>query len=96
MANSLIKSPLIVDTADAGAVSAKTISVIGVRWVNATTASHTAVIQDADSRVIWSCAATGAGFTHESNIPFTLSGGWKVPTLASGILYIYTDEHGES
>ena len=92
MANNLTGDPLIIDTADAGAVDAKTRTINGIRWVNATTASHTAVITDIDGKVIWSCAATGAGFTHESNIRFQVSGGFKVPTLASGILYIYTNE----
>lgn len=91
MANSLTKSPLIVDTADAGMVTTKNLTIKAIRWVNATTASHTAVIQDVDSRVIWSCAATGAGFTHESNIDLKVTGGFKVPTLASGILYLYLD-----
>lgn len=92
MANSTVKSPIIVDTADAAMVLTRTMSVRGIRWVNATTASHTAVIQDADSRVVWSAAASGAGYTEESRIRMQWQGGFKVPTLASGILYIYTDE----
>ena len=91
MANNLAGNPIIIDTADAGAVDTKSRTIVGIRWVNATTASHTAVIHNADGEVVWSCAATGAGFTHESRIKLQVTGGYKVPTLASGILYIYLE-----
>lgn len=91
MANNLTKNPIIIDTASNDMVDTKNHTVVGIRWVNATTASHTAVIQNADGVVVWSCAATGAGYTHESLIRQYWTGGYKVPTLASGILYIYTE-----
>lgn len=96
MANSLTKSPLIVDTAAGTMVTTKNLTVRAIRWVDATTAGHLAVIQDVDSRVIWSCAATGDGFTHESNIGLKISGGFKVPTLDSGILYLYLDNQRDA
>lgn len=91
MANSLTKSPLIVDTAGASMVTTKNLTIKAIRWVGATTAAHTAVIQDVDGRVIWSASATGNGYDEESLISLKVTGGFKVPTLGSGILYLYLD-----
>lgn len=92
MANSLIHSPYIIDTAAADMVSIVTLTIQAIRWVGATTAGHTAVIQDADGRVLWSGIAGTTNWDEESRIPHRWPGGFKVPTLASGILYIYLDD----
>ena len=92
MANDLTKQPWKVGTAAATVLSADALRVRGVRWVGATTAGHTAVIQDKNARIVWSSVATGANYV-ESDMVNTGDRGWDwdgliVPTLASGILYI--------
>ena len=59
----------------------------GVRWVGATTAGHTAIIHDQNSRIVWRSVATGANYV-ESDLIENDWDGLIVPTLASGILYI--------
>jgi len=60
-----------------------------VRWVGGTTAGHTVVIQDASGRVLWTVVATADNFTDQSLLETVWETGFKVPTLASGKLYIY-------
>lgn len=89
MANDATANPIIVDTAGASLVVDRTVTVRGVRWEGATTAGNEAIIQDAGDREVWKAVADAANFLHESALPWKASGGFKVPTLDSGKLYIY-------
>lgn len=92
MSNVIIRSPLVIDTAGATALTAYTFVANKVRWVGATTAGHTAIIQNNSGHVKWAAEATGANYTEETHFseryPLILDG-LIVPTLASGVLYIY-------
>jgi hypothetical protein len=68
---------------------ARDLHIRGLRWVGATTAGHTVVIQDSDSIVLWASVASGANYVEESDCPQTWQKDFKVVTLASGILYVY-------
>lgn len=92
MANNVIKSPLVLDTAANDIKNGETFTVYGVRWVGADTAADEAVITDQDSRVLWSASVGAAGDCVESRVRFKVSGGFNVATLESGILYVYTDK----
>jgi len=92
LANDLLKNPWKVDTAAATILSTELLRIKGIRWVGATTAGHTAVIQDKNARVVWSSVASGANYV-ESDLINDGDRGWNwdglvVATLASGILYI--------
>lgn len=91
MANLTSQNPIIIDTAGAGVILTRAIAVNCIRWVGATTAGHTAIIQDASGIEKWAASATATNLTQESlveaKVPWV---GLIVPTLASGKLYIYT------
>jgi hypothetical protein len=89
MANQVLGSPYIVDTADS-TLTANHVVVRGVRWVGATTNAHEAILTDTAGLVKWAskAATAGLGIETESTVPFS-SGGLKVTTLGSGKLYIY-------
>ena len=87
MANDLTKNPWQVDTAAGTVLTTMKLRVKGVRWVGATTAGHTAIIHDQNSRIVWRSVATGANYV-ESDLIENDWDGLIVPTLASGILYI--------
>lgn len=92
MANDLTKNPMKVDTAGAGAIIAAgtRLRIKGIRWVGATTAGHTAVVQTAAGAPIWNSVASGANYV-EADILENIHAHWDgltVPTLASGILWI--------
>ena len=89
MANDLTSNPWVIDTASATSLTTQRIKVKGVRWIGATTAGHTCVIQDDDSKVKWASVAPSSNYV-EADTP-TNSTPWngiKVPTLGSGTLYI--------
>lgn len=88
MANQLSGNPWVIDST--GTLTALQVQVRAVRWVGATTNAHTAVITDTDGLVLWASQAATAtlGTPETSLIPFS-AGGLKVPTLASGKLYLY-------
>src|SRR6267142_2538687 len=92
LANDFTSNPWIVDTPAATILSTDQIRVRGVRWVGATTAGHAAEIQDQAGKVKWSSVASGANYVeadllNSPPIGFNANG-LKVPTLASGKLYI--------
>ena len=90
-ANSTTRSPIIVDTPGAGTILATSRRIVKVRWVGATTAGHTAVIQDSsDSRNVWESIAAGSNYV-EDNVMNIAVAGIKVPTLSSGKLYIHVE-----
>ena len=73
-------------TAAADAITGR-FKIVGVRWVGATTAGHTAVIKDVDGNIVWASIADAANFETE-----TLLDQWRdgitLDTLGSGIIYI--------
>lgn len=75
------------DTPATTVLTTMKLRVKGVRWVGATTAGHTAIIHDRNSRIVWRSVATGANYV-ESDLIENDWDGLIVPTLASGILYI--------
>jgi hypothetical protein len=87
-------NPLKIDTASGTAAATHPITVSKIRWVGATTAGHTAVIQDQYGNHFWDSICPGDNYVEESD--FTtyetkrkVLSGITVPTLGSGILYIY-------
>lgn len=88
-ANDLTGNPLIIDTAGASMLTSSRTWVVAVRWVGGTTAGHTAVVQDVNSRDLWAGIAGTTNWDEESMAPMVWRGGFKVPTLSSGKLYIY-------
>ena len=94
MANDITFNPIIVDTASSTAVTTKTFVAIMLRWVGATTAGHTASVQDTNGKVRWASEATGANYVEETHFdgkPMIFEG-LKVPTLGSGTVYIYVSD----
>lgn len=88
MSNVLTQSPLIIDTAAVTILKTGPICIDVIRWVGATTAAHTAVVQDAAGNVIWASHAPTTNHTEESVLEKWFNG-LAAPTLASGKLYIY-------
>lgn len=88
MANVQNSDIWIVDTAASTMVDSRNVKVKSVRWVGATTAGHAAEIQGVDNRVLWSSVAAGANNVESELVERWWMGGFKVPTLASGKLYI--------
>jgi len=83
---------LILDTAGSTIYNPGGVAVKLVRWVGGTTAGHTVVIQDATGRVLWTAIATADNFTDQSLLELLETvwpEGFKVPTLASGKVYVY-------
>jgi len=71
-------------------MASETIRIKSIRWVGATTAGHAAEVQDGGGEIIWSSLASGANYV-ESDLIENIHTHWvglKVPTLASGKLYI--------
>lgn len=89
MANSVDKNPIVIDTAGSTIFNSGGVAVKLVRWVGGTTAGHTVVIQDAAGRVLWASVATGDNFVDQSLLETVWPEGFKVPTLASGKVYVY-------
>ncbi len=89
MANDVTDSPFIIDTAGPGDIVSYSFRVRGIRWVGATTAGHTVSITDSNDVVKWESEAAGANHTEADTIADEkLWKGLRVPTLASGKLYI--------
>lgn len=97
MANVFGKKLWVLDTAGGGLLNGGGAIVVNkIRWVNATTAGHTAVLADANGNPVWESICAGANYvesddfsTHpdrESGQPFN---GLDLTTLGSGKLYIY-------
>jgi hypothetical protein len=89
MSNDVTRSPLIFDTAGSTIYNPGGAAIKLVRWVGGTTAGHTVVIQDASGRVLWTAVATGDNYTEQSLLETVWPEGFKVPTLASGKVYVY-------
>lgn len=98
MANSKSNKIYVIDTASGTAVTLSPLVVNKIRWVGATTAGHTAVVQDQNANPFWSSVAGGANHVesddfsqHSQRSSSRMLNGLLVPTLGSGVLYIYVD-----
>jgi len=87
MGNDVTNNPYILDTADASALTDYRIFVKSVRWVNATTSGHTAVIQDKDGVEKWASVAAGSEHV-EADLIEEWWDGILMKTLSSGKIYI--------
>lgn len=91
MANDLAGNPMKIDTAGAGLLWTGRIKITRVYWFNPTTLAHTVQVQDKNSRNIWEGRCEVANESQLANIERGWYSGLKVPTLASGTLYVYRD-----
>ncbi|MGL5936025.1 MAG: hypothetical protein ACRCZI_10460 [Cetobacterium sp.] len=94
MANEFSRYPIVIDTPGAGDILTTPIRIKKIRWVNATTAGHQAVVQDQNGNIFWETIASGPNYVEESDFSTDMSNrvvinGLEVPTLSSGKLYIY-------
>ena len=92
MANDITNNPLLIDTAGATALTSKTFTAYKIRWVGATTAGHTISVQNAGGTVKWASESVGANYVESETFPndkLLVFEGLKVPTMASGKVYIY-------
>lgn len=96
MANVLTLNPLKIDTASGTAAVTTPIRIRKIRWIGATTAGHTATIQDQNGNLFWTSVANAANYVEDCNFIVydnqhgPVLNGLTVPTLGSGVLYIYT------
>lgn len=91
MANDVTFNPFVIDTATSSdLIAGQRIRIKSIKWVGGTTAGHAAVVTDAAGHVIWKDVATGANYVSSDLIEnvHAMWSGLKVPTLASGVLYI--------
>ena len=78
-----------IDTAGAGMIDTQKLYVKAIRWVApAAVAGNTVVVQNAASAVLWESVASGANYTEEAIVEEWWESGFKVPTLAAGVLYV--------
>lgn len=89
MANALKNRIWIIDTAGSSMVVSTPVFVKRVRWVDeGGAAGDNASIQDASGNVLWESVESGANYVESDLIERWWYGGFKVPTLGGGILYI--------
>jgi len=89
MANVFKGDVWVIDTAAATVISTDELYFQAIRWVSTgAAAGHRVVLEDADGNVVWETYSTGANYVEESQVPLHMHG-LVVPTLASGVLYLY-------
>ena len=87
MANILSGNPWILDTV--GTLTSERVRLTGVRWVGATTATHTAVLTDGTGQVIWASEGAGSSYVEaDSFSPTRLYCGLRLTALGSGKVYV--------
>ena len=94
MANDLTANPLILNTAHASdVVLGARRRIQGIKWVGASTAGHQAVLKGkVSTRVIWESIATAANFSIPLDVlDLFVAEEVILPTLGSGILYLYLE-----
>ena len=92
MANDVTNNPWVLDTA--GVITTEDMYVGKLRWVGGTTAGHTAVVHDKNSKVEYEALAVGANNLDEIDFSGEVSSaklfrGFDLETLSSGKLYVY-------
>lgn len=88
MANAFNKAGVwVLDTASATALTSGNIYIKDIRWDDATTPNHKAVLQNASGDIIWQSTAAGA-----DNEDVQIIEGWysglAIPTLDSGTVLV--------
>ena len=82
--------PVVVSSAGNSVVVSNDISIDKVRWVGATTAGHQVEVKDQFGNSKFKSIATGANYVESETFSTPLeSNGIVVPTLDSGVLYVY-------
>lgn len=82
--------PVVVSSAGNSVLVSTDISIDKVRWVGATTAGHQVEIQDQNGNSKFKSTATGSNYVESETFTTPLdSQGLVVPTLDSGVLYVY-------
>ena len=72
-----------------GLLMAETIAVLDIRWVSPSAAQgDQVVLEGADGRILWESVADGAHYVERDYIGQVGVGGYRVPALDSGTLYI--------
>lgn len=90
MANVYRDQVWIIDTASATPITEDDVYIQALRWVStAASAGDEVVVTNADGDTVWQSFATGANYIEESQVPLRITDGLAVPTLDSGILYLY-------
>ena len=101
MANTYKEHRFILDTAhadnlikatvgnSAGVHFPRILRIKGIRWVAATTATHTAIIQDEDGIVYWESICSGANYVESDLTEREWQKDFKLTALGSGRVYIY-------
>lgn len=86
----ITNNPLTIDAASATALTTVTFVATKIRWVGGTTAGHTVSVQNNAGTVKFAAEAVGANYSESEHFdPPLIFEGLKVPTLASGKIYIY-------
>lgn len=83
--------PIIVTSPSASPVRTESITVLQIRWVGATLAGHSCVIQDLDGNLLWDSKAGGGNYVEADTVIREWLHGFKVTTLDSGALRIYAE-----
>lgn len=90
MSNILTGNPIIVDTAGATALTNYIFTATKIRWVSGDAASDAVSVQDRHGAVKFAAEASGANYTESEHFdPPLIFDGLLVPTLGSGVVYIY-------
>ena len=94
MANEFVKDRWILDTATASMVTTQHLYVKRIRWdaTGLTIGTSQVIIQDGADKVVWESRATGATVVESDLIERWWRGGFKIPTLAGGIVIIKLGE----
>jgi hypothetical protein len=93
MANDITTNPIALDTVSATSLTSRQFAVVKIRWYAPSASAGNAVsITDSSGTVKWSSVATGSNYVEESSwdldSPLVFDG-LKVPTLATGTVYLY-------
>ena len=87
--------PIIVTSASGTPVRTESTTVKQIRWIGATDAGDECIIKDPDDNILWDSVAAGASYVEADTLDREWPEGFKVTTLDSGVLRIYT-ERGKS
>lgn len=82
---------IIITAASGTLVRSEPLTVRQIRWVGATTAGHSVVIQDPSDNILWDSVAAGANYVEADSLNREWAAGFKVTTLDSGVLRVYVE-----
>jgi len=87
--------PIIVTLESSTPVRTESTTVKQIRWIGAEAAGDECIIEDLDGNILWDSVAAGESYVEADTLDREWPGGFKVTTLDSGVLRIYT-ERGKS